>query len=113
MHKYSKYKCCCISCVAITRSQLQSVAASAGVPTAADVTRSHLNSGSSKLLAGNNMTLRKGIPQHITERRGRVVSIAASYPRDHRVQISVEIPAILREFCGFPQSLHANSGIAH
>jgi hypothetical protein len=52
-------------------------------------------------VAGNNMTVRQGVPQHITERRGRVVGITASYPRDPRVQISVQTPAIPTEFLWF------------
>jgi hypothetical protein len=112
MHKYSKYKYylhllrghnpeanCSLWQPVLVYRQLQTLLGLYWDVTGN--TRSHLNPGSSKLLAGNNMTVREDIPQHITERRGRVVGIPASYPRDPRVQISVQRPAIPTEFLWF------------
>jgi hypothetical protein len=52
------------------------------------------------------------VDDHVTERRGRVVSTPASYPGYPGSQISAWRPDFVTEcFRNCPQSLHINAGI--
>jgi hypothetical protein len=50
--------------------------------------------------------------ENFAERRGRVVNTPASYSGGPRFKSQPRLPVMLIEFfCGFPQSLHAISGM--